>query len=237
MARLIRKAKQYGFTLVELLIVVAIIGVLATIGVPSFRRMVQKSKKSEAKVALGGLYTSEQAFFSEYGGFGNHLGRMGYNVDGNPTNLMYVTGFLAANCDSLVTSAATTLPPQAGSPIGAAVNQAFPQYFTGHNAGAYALRSIPAPAGGISIPGSSSVGNNILTVCTAAPAALAGVYGAGTPNNVSSVAGGDNNRFLAMAHGVIAPGVSKTAPAAIGVDIWGINQDRVTSNLQDGVQN
>ena len=62
-----RRSKQTGFTLVELLIVVAIIGVLSTIGVPTFKRMIQKSKKSEAKVNLGGLYTAEQAFFAEKG--------------------------------------------------------------------------------------------------------------------------------------------------------------------------
>ncbi|MBY0370262.1 prepilin-type N-terminal cleavage/methylation domain-containing protein, partial [bacterium] len=77
----LRKGRR-GFTLVELLIVVAIIGVLSTIGVPTFKRMIQKSKKAEAKVGLGGLYTTEAAFFAEYNGYGNNLAKMGYAIDG-----------------------------------------------------------------------------------------------------------------------------------------------------------
>lgn len=69
-----------GFTLVELLIVVAIIGVLATIGVPTYRRMVQKSKQAEAKIELGALYQCEAAFFAEWGSYGSFLKKMGFDT-------------------------------------------------------------------------------------------------------------------------------------------------------------
>ena len=59
--------KSQGFTLVELLIVVAIIGVLASQGVPAYRRMIMKSRKGEAQIMLGNIATAESAFFSEYG--------------------------------------------------------------------------------------------------------------------------------------------------------------------------
>jgi type IV pilus assembly protein PilA len=58
-----------GFTLVELMIVVAIIGLLATIAVPSFLRMRLKVKVSEAKANLGAIRVCEHAFFAEYNRF------------------------------------------------------------------------------------------------------------------------------------------------------------------------
>lgn len=70
--------RNSGFTLVELLIVVAIIGVLATVGVPTYRRMIQKAKKSEAKVLLGGLYKVEAAFRAEFGAYTNAIELAGF---------------------------------------------------------------------------------------------------------------------------------------------------------------
>ncbi len=242
MVRMTRRSKQSGFTLVELLIVVAIIGVLSTVGIPSFRRMVQKSKKSEAKVNLGGLYTAEQAFFSEYGGYGNHIARLGFTIDGNPTNLTYVVGFTQASCNGLVTNAAAVRPSNAGvaDPIGQAIIQSFPQYYTGANAGAFSPRTALDPATGNFIPGASSLGNGVMTTGCTAPN-LVPVFGNAAQNDVygfvnNAAAANIHNRFVAMAYGVIAPGVSKTAPAAAALDMWGINQDRVLSNLQDGVR-
>lgn len=246
MARMIRRAKQYGFTLVELLIVVAIIGVLSTVGIPSFRRMVQKSKKSEAKVNLGGLYTAEQAFFSEYGGFGNHLARLGFNIDGNPDNLMYVVGFTGANCNSTVANAAAVLPAT-GIPadaIGLAVTQSFPQYYIGAGPGAaFNLRPVLDNVTGNWLPGASSMGNRRMGApgC-GAPINLVPLYQVGAVNNVYGFANGAaapnlHNRFVALAHGVIAPGVNKTTPSAATLtDVWAVNQDRQMANMQDGVK-
>lgn len=116
---------KLGFSLVELMIVVAIIGVLATIGIPTFRTMVQKAKKSEAKVALGALYTSEVAFFSEYGVYGNLLDKIGFELDGVAGTRTYQTGFQGADCSAVTAK----VPAAAGA--GSSLNVAFPSYYTG----------------------------------------------------------------------------------------------------------
>jgi type IV pilus assembly protein PilA len=59
--------KQEGFTLIELMIVVAIIGILAAIAIPNFLQYQMKSRQSEAKTNLNAIKTSHIAFQAEKG--------------------------------------------------------------------------------------------------------------------------------------------------------------------------
>jgi len=61
------KNVKKGFTLIELMIVVAIIGILASIAIPSFLKFQCKSKQSEAKTALKATYTTQLAYNGEFG--------------------------------------------------------------------------------------------------------------------------------------------------------------------------
>lgn len=63
------RKKNFGFTLIELMIVVAIVGILAATAIPNFRRFQLRSKSSEAKVNLGAIRTAEMAAVSEFGLF------------------------------------------------------------------------------------------------------------------------------------------------------------------------
>ena len=58
---------QKGFTLIELMIVVAIIGILAAIAIPNFLQYQMKSRQSEAKTNLQAIKTSEVSFQAERG--------------------------------------------------------------------------------------------------------------------------------------------------------------------------
>lgn len=58
-----------GFTLIELMIVVAIMGILAAAAIPMFHRFQLRAKTSEAKVNLGAIRTAEMAAVSEFGLF------------------------------------------------------------------------------------------------------------------------------------------------------------------------
>ncbi|WP_374032443.1 type IV pilin protein [Bdellovibrio bacteriovorus] len=86
----VNRKSQSGFSLVELMVVVAIIGVLASIAVPSINKYLAKARQSEAKTNLSSLYTSEKAFYAEYTAYHAAFSAIGYTPEGK---LRYNLGF------------------------------------------------------------------------------------------------------------------------------------------------
>lgn len=91
------KASQAGFTLVELMIVVAIIGILSAVAVPNFKRYQAKSKTSEAKIQLAAAYTAQQSFYGDFGIYANCFTYMGYDPSSEQNNRYFAIGINAPN--------------------------------------------------------------------------------------------------------------------------------------------
>jgi type IV pilus assembly protein PilA len=71
-----------GFTLIELMIVVAIIGILAAIAIPNFMNYQCKAKQSEAKSNLGAIRTAQEVYFAEKGYYAASIGDLAWDQRG-----------------------------------------------------------------------------------------------------------------------------------------------------------
>ncbi len=56
-----------GFTLVELIIVIVIVGILSIVAVPVYKGYTKKAMATEAKALLGAIVTAQKVYFAEYG--------------------------------------------------------------------------------------------------------------------------------------------------------------------------
>ncbi len=77
-----RLRSERGFTLIELMIVVGIIGILVSIAAPNFSRYQSKARQSEAKIALAAIYGGEKAFYAEYSAYAGSMDAIGYTPEG-----------------------------------------------------------------------------------------------------------------------------------------------------------
>lgn len=87
-----KKLNQKGFSMIELMIVVAIIGFLVAMGAPQYQKFQMKAKQSEAKSLLSSMYTVQKAFFAEWTQYYAHFDALGYGLEGS---LGYNIGFAA----------------------------------------------------------------------------------------------------------------------------------------------
>ncbi len=100
--------RRSGFTLVELVIVIAIVIILSVISVPIYRGYVDKAKWSEGYALMGAIISAQKAYYSEYGNFlrranggyaTNYNTVLGIDARGNK----YFTYFIAGGDNSSVT--------------------------------------------------------------------------------------------------------------------------------------
>ncbi len=81
-----KSRRQKGFTLIELMIVVAIIGILAAIAIPQFNSYRRKAQDSAAKSALKNLATAQENYYATENTYTATRGNLtGWTVESNVT--------------------------------------------------------------------------------------------------------------------------------------------------------
>ena len=124
-----RTATREGFSLIELLIVIVIIGILASIAIPKFANTKEKAYVATMKSDLRNLVTAEEGYFAEAQAFTSDLAAVGLSPSKNVTVVVSnVTGsgwqaqathLNAAGrvCDVYVGDAATAAGQTEGVPV------------------------------------------------------------------------------------------------------------------------
>ncbi|PMO03328.1 pilus assembly protein PilA [Vibrio splendidus] len=86
-----KRTTQKGFTLIELMIVVAIIGVLSAIAVPAYKDYVSKSEASSALATLKSLQTPAELTFQEEGSLSSAISALGVSSGSNTLGTLSIS--------------------------------------------------------------------------------------------------------------------------------------------------
>jgi type IV pilus assembly protein PilA len=98
-----------GFTLIELMIVVAIIGILAAIAIPNFMTYQCKAKQAEAKSVLGSIRALQEAYLVEFDTYADSTAKLGsIEAKGDPRYAYTITAAAEAEGDEETFTATAT---------------------------------------------------------------------------------------------------------------------------------
>ena len=236
-----RFAKQSGFSLVELMVVVAIIGILAAIAIPNYQRFQRKARQSEVKLLASGIYNAEKMFISEHGFGTTNLHQTGFTPDGT---INYMVGFSAVEGGTTINQAGRQigfhgpLPNEAGGDL------------TTFHVCAQGITTLASnsPECTVATGADKDTNGNVLTnfptgvadfqACkntgsgSCGPVPTCNDMGSGANCSVVSAAAMDNtgrNNVSFSIGGIAAIGGTKD-------DIWVMTQDKTLRNVQDGTQ-
>ena len=113
-----RLDRQHGITLIELMVVVAIVALLGAIALPAYQDYTRKARRADAHTSLMNLRDRQEAYFSNNNTYATDLTLMGYpaaaNIDSGEGH--YTLAAAAGPTGNIATSFALTATPVAGGP-------------------------------------------------------------------------------------------------------------------------
>jgi type IV pilus assembly protein PilA len=207
-----------GFSLVELMVVVAIIGILATIAVPNFQRFQARAKQASAKTELTGIYTAQKAFYVEYNTYTPDMQLAGFVPEGiqidttagvEASQVRDVSRIYGSSMGTVGTDGAGTTPALTGLTVTTGANLTLSTLGLARStdySGAY-----PAHASGCA----QATQTNLIA----------------TANDTTPGASAEN--FVAVARG--CPRGNSNYAAAAALDDWAISNLRQIANVRNGI--
>lgn len=206
--------QESGFTLVELMIVVAIIGVLSAVAVPNFKKYQAKAKTSEAKVQLAAAYTAQQAFYGDFGIYHTCLAYMGYEPINEFESRYYAVGFES-------TATATIAAGAQADAVNSGMNATACPATT---ASRPVTTGVHASGGATLFAGGKGMGGVKATNT---------VFDAELSTTMIGVQDADNQDFIMGAAGIISSDGAQ-ATAGSQASVITMNQDKVMVNVRTG---
>ncbi len=203
------KLGDYGFTLVELMAVVAIIGILSMVAVPNFQKYQVKARKSEAKTQLSSLFMAEAGFYADYDNYAACLALMGFNP-GPASGRFYAVGFQNSS-----SAAAERADENAGGP---SYTKCRNDIVADGGENHYYFPAGKTAGGTAAIATLTSANHAVRTADN-----IGQYYKAGALGNVGAGAGNSNNTFTITQSKILTEADASTAPgdeeiAAAGTD-------------------
>ena len=101
-----RKGNEKGFTLIELMIVIAIIGILAAIAIPNFMNYQCNANQREGQAQLSNLRTALETYYAENNTYTDDFDNMGFEFKGDD---LYSVSITAHDVTSFTAEAEATL--------------------------------------------------------------------------------------------------------------------------------